>query len=83
MPRYFFSCRGAQNFDDRIGTELPNLMAAKVQAFENAGEIFKDHAERFALDPRWRMMISDEAGEVLFSVTVEADAMSASGREAP
>ena len=71
MPRYFFSCHGAQTFDDKIGTELPDLMSAKVQAFENAGEIFKDHAERFAEDPRWRMMISDEGGEVLYSVVME------------
>ena len=83
MPRYFFSCQGAQNFDDKVGTELPNLMAAKVQAFENAGEILKDHAERFAEDPRWRMMIQNEAGELLYCVELDGGAMSALDRAAP
>ena len=66
MPRYFFSCDGAQVFTDQDGTELPDLHAARVQAVQNAGEILKDHAESFSDYPRWRMAVSDETGRVLF-----------------
>jgi hypothetical protein len=66
MPRYFFSCDGALDFDDADGTELPDLSSARIQAIENAGEILRDGAECFAECPRWRMTVTDEQGQVMF-----------------
>jgi hypothetical protein len=66
MPRYFFSCEGAQSFDDQEGTELDGPHEARIQAIENAGEIIRDHAESFSARPRWRMTVSDDQGTALF-----------------
>jgi hypothetical protein len=73
MPRYFFSCEGAQTFTDERGTELPDARCAWVQAIQNAGEVMRDHALDFAKNPRWRVTVADEAGEVLFTLHFSAE----------
>lgn len=66
MPRYFFSCEGAQTFTDLDGTELADRRAAELEAIRNAGEILSDHAEAFANNPWWRLTVTDEAGQAVF-----------------
>lgn len=73
MPRYFFSCEGAQTFTDQQGTELADLRCAWIQAIENAGQVLKDHAQSFLNNPQWRMRVTDERGGVLFTLHFNAE----------
>lgn len=79
MPRYFFSCEGAETFRDEEGTELPDLRSAQLQAIQQCGQILQDHAEGFAASPYWRVFVTDEDGRILFQLKFTA---SLSGEEA-
>jgi hypothetical protein len=80
MPRYFFSCEGAQTFEDLEGTELDDVHSARLQAIENAGEILRDHAESFHACPHWRMTVSDETGSPLFILYFKVEPVLAANR---
>jgi len=72
MPRYYFSCEGAQSFVDEDGTELPDIDAARLQAVENAAEIMKDNPESFALHGVWRMTVTEGGrSRILLSIRVD------------
>jgi hypothetical protein len=73
MPRYYFNCEGAQNFTDQDGTELESFEEARFQAITNAGEILRDHADRFAEAPRWRLFVVDETGRTVFVIHFSAE----------
>lgn len=73
MPRFFFSCEGAQTFTDQQGTELSDLRSAWIQAIENAGQVLKDHAACFVNDAEWRMKVTNEQGDVLFTLHFSAE----------
>jgi hypothetical protein len=74
MPIYFFHCEGAQSFVDDRGTELPDLSAARIEAVQNAGEILRDHAERFAEALSWRVYVTDESGSTVFGLRLGVEA---------
>jgi hypothetical protein len=73
MPLYFFHCEGAQNFIDDRGTELPDLRAARIEAVQNAGEILKDHADRFAEALSWRVYVTDDVGATVFALKLSVE----------
>ena len=73
MPRYFFHCEGAQNFFDDEGTEVADISAARVQAVMNAGEILRDHAEKFADSRHWRVFVTDAAGGTVFALQLRIE----------
>ena len=66
MPRYFFHCRGAENFTDEVGSELPDSRAAQLAAIRQAGEILRGHAGSFDDHPLWRLFVVDENGSAVF-----------------
>jgi hypothetical protein len=66
MTRYYFSCEGAQTFEDGEGTELADDHCAMMQAILNAGEVLTDHVSAFSKTPYWRMTVSDASGRVAF-----------------
>jgi hypothetical protein len=45
MPPYFFRTADGHVFRDRLGTELPDLAAAKTAAFSLPGRIMQDNPE--------------------------------------
>ena len=72
MPRYFFHCRGTQDFSDEVGTELPDRRAAQLQAISQAGEILKNYPFGFSAHPTWRLFVLDEMGSAVFIVGFNA-----------
>ena len=70
MPRYFFSCEGAQTFRDTVGTELADDTCARVQAVQNSGQVLKDHAAAFARASGWHVFVTDAAGRDVFSFSM-------------
>ena len=83
MRRYFFHIHdGASSLDDE-GTELPSLDAAREEALRTAGELLRDRRAPWNGTP-WRMEVTDEAGEILFTLgfSLEASALALARRGA-
>jgi hypothetical protein len=73
MPRFYFSCEGALSFQDKVGTDLPDLKAAQNQAIEQAGEILRESADRFRPANEWRMTVSNDAGRSVYLLNFAAE----------
>jgi hypothetical protein len=70
MPRYFFHLADGVREADDEGMELSDIRAASEQAIMFAGEIIKDHPQRFSSDRTLHIVVSDESGSVCFTVTI-------------
>ena len=80
MPRFYFHVEGRP---DEEGTELPSVPAAKCEAVRYAGRLICDEAERFWDSAEFGLIVTDEKGLILFSLTLsgtEAPAIRASAR---
>ena len=73
MPRFFFH---VEDRPDDEGTELPSVAAAKCEAVRYAGKLICDEADTFWDSAEFGMVVTDEKGLILFSLTL-------SGTEAP
>lgn len=72
MPRYFFATADGTREPDDVGTELPNLATARVEAIKYAGEVLSDHPEIIWDGEDFRVEVSDEDGLMLFTVITMA-----------
>ena len=68
MPKFFFNLQ--DGVPDREGVELPDVATAKVVAVHTACAIVSQNAPDIIERGEWQMMVSDEHGLVLFSVTL-------------
>ncbi len=68
MPRYFFHLPG-QASPDAEGFDLPDLNAARRVAVRTAGAMIGQGVEEFCETGEWQMIVSDETGLALFSLT--------------
>ena len=73
MPRYFFSCEGAETFTDNVGTDLPDDAAARLQAVTNAAEVLRDKPHQFTDSPLWRVFVTDQQGRTVFALKLCVD----------
>ena len=74
MPRYFFHIDDGQFLLDDIGTELPGYQEARDEAVIAAGEFLSDIDGKFWDQTRhWRMHVTDERSNLLFTLTFSAD----------
>jgi hypothetical protein len=72
MPQYFFHVRDGRTPPDARGTELPDLLAARVEAARYGGELLQDHAKTFWNDGEWTIEVTDGTGLTLFTLTFVA-----------
>lgn len=70
MPRYFFHCTAGIFGQDREGTELPDLVTARLEAVRFAAGIVKDRPECVWNETTFRVEVSDETGMLLTTVMV-------------
>ena len=74
MPRFFFHARdGDQRLDDREGTDLPDLDAARAEAAVAAREIAAERIKQGQTLDGQSLEIGDEGGRTLATVRL-ADA---------
>lgn len=66
MPRYFFHIGDTDAGLDREGMELPDHNVARIEAVRVLGETLKDMAGQFWSSGTMKMIVTDEAGLVLF-----------------
>jgi hypothetical protein len=69
VPRYFFQVQGGQSAPDVEGFDLPDLMAARGVAVRTACAMIGQSAEEFCATGEWQMVVTDESGLALFSLT--------------
>jgi hypothetical protein len=68
VPRYFFHLPG-QASPDAEGFDLPDLNAARRVAVRTACAMIGQGVEEFCETGEWQMIVSDETGLALFSLT--------------
>jgi hypothetical protein len=70
MPRYFFNLRNSTSTNDEEGRILPDIEAARIAARANAINMAAVSVlEERLFNPRHHIEVTDEAGEVLFTVS--------------
>jgi hypothetical protein len=73
VPRYFFNVRDGKDILDTQGTVLPSVAEARDQAIRSAGEMIRSDGETVWNGSDWRMDVTDEAGDRLFTLRFSAD----------
>ncbi|TPG52503.1 hypothetical protein EAH89_18255 [Roseomonas nepalensis] len=73
MPRYFFHVRDSFFSPDMVGTELPDLRAARAKAVATAGSILCENSGGLCEGHPWRLELTGEGGQVLFAMQVVLD----------
>lgn len=79
MPRYFFHTEDGSSQLDHEGMELDSARTAQVAAVKLMGETLKDQPEDVLGSRAFRVIVTDEAGLILFVLdlsAVEAPALS-------
>lgn len=72
MPRFHFNVYDGKSYPDEEGTELPDWVAARIEAISVAGHILKDEAKSIALGDDWRIEVTDDTGLIIFQLTIQA-----------
>lgn len=68
MPIFRFSTRHGEEIDQGDGVELETLRDAWKEATRAAGEILKDIDGSLDPEREWRMDVTNDAGQPLFSL---------------
>ena len=68
MPRYHFNVYDGRFIPDEVGTELPDIVAARSAAVIATGEAIRDLGGKFWDNSDWRMDVADKQGKVLFTL---------------
>jgi hypothetical protein len=72
--RYFFHIHHADPELDEVGTELPDMDAARVAAVSLAHRLLLDDAEQFWNTMDWSLEVKDETGRTVFSLRFQQGA---------
>ena len=73
MPRFYFHVRDGADIRDEVGTELPDIDAARNQAIASSSEMIWDLGRKFRLAEVWQMTVTDENGQELFELSFTAN----------
>ena len=71
MPRYFFDIRDGEYLADEVGTDLPDIEAARVQAVVLSGGLLQERPSKFWDGEEWRLEVR-EGQTILFALTFMA-----------
>lgn len=80
MPRYFFHVHDGTTLPDYVGTELPDLEAAKHKAVQIAGKLLQERPDLFWKGDEWFLDCCDSTDLILFALHFTA-AMSPATRQ--
>ena len=69
---YHFNVHDGADHPDTLGTECPDLAAARVEAVRRIGRMLTEEAARFWAGDEWTMDVTDPSGLTLFSLTFMA-----------
>lgn len=83
MPRYFFHVIDGYSACDDEGTELPDIYAAQHLAIRTSGELLRDMGGEFWNGTEWKLEVTDEQGQTLFTLRFSAEEHLASTDPSP
>jgi hypothetical protein len=69
VPKYFFQQTGGPTALDAEGFDLPDLTAARRMAVRTACAMIGQAVEDFCATGEWQMIVTDETGLTLFTLT--------------
>ena len=81
MPHYFFNLRHTVLEMDHQGLELVDDHAAWGEATKTLGEILRDLDGKLLPGPEWRLEVSNDRDEALFSLRFQAEDYRPQGRQ--
>lgn len=70
MPRYFFHSEDGFLIHDKDGTELVDTGAARTEAVRLAGCLLIERPQALWESTRWRLLVTDVTGMILFTIEV-------------
>ena len=70
MPKYFFHSEDGFLVQDSSGTELADQAAARIEAVRLCGALLHERPQALWESTRWRLLVTDSAGMILFTVEV-------------
>jgi hypothetical protein len=73
MPKYFFNVHHERSHFDLEGEELPDRQAAWHEATISAGHIIRDINSRLQPGQEWRLEVTDEFANPLYTIHVNAE----------
>jgi hypothetical protein len=73
VPRYFFDVKDGKDIPDTQGIELAGVAEARNQAIASAGEMIRSDGNTVWNGSDWRMDVTDEAGDRLFTLRFSAN----------
>jgi hypothetical protein len=73
MPRYFFNVYSDESdYEDEVGDELSDRIAAWQEATKTAGECLRDLDGKLEPGTSWRLEVTDEFRNTLFCIIVHS-----------
>lgn len=72
MVRYYFHTEDGRVCPDEEGTELPSLVAARVEAVRVLGDILKEDPGEVLRTGALRVTVTDKAGLIFFALDLSA-----------
>ncbi|MFC3215112.1 DUF6894 family protein [Novosphingobium panipatense] len=73
MPTYYFDIYNGEAAPDLTGTELGNVQEARVMAVRFLGQVLLEKADVIERNSCWRVEVSREDRQLLFSVTLAVE----------
>jgi len=81
MPRFFFHTRNGLQVRDEVGTQLPDLKAARREAVKILCQILPTLDEAALFVEGYRISVVSEAGDTMFALDVAVTSAPPSGPE--
>lgn len=81
MARYFFHTDTQTRTSDELGIELSSAMEARRQAIQTSGQILADCPEAFWNSRPWKVIVTNEAGLILWELQMDGLASAAAPTE--
>lgn len=72
MPHYNIELRTADRVWETLAVERDDHEGLRVEMARFVGELLKDHAQKIWQDQDWRVDVTDEAGLILYVMSIFA-----------
>lgn len=66
MARYYFNVHDGTSVLDKVGTDLPDISAARKEALQIAEGLFDSAELRADLGEEWRIEVMNDTGTLMF-----------------
>jgi hypothetical protein len=72
LPKYHIELRTVDQVWDTVDLERDDLEALRVEVAMFVGEMLRDHAAKIWADKDWRVDVTDDAGMILYALSIFA-----------